>query len=127
MKKVEVNKLETDLLIIGGGTAGCYGALTAGNNPDISVIILEKANIRRSGCLAAGVNAINVYITKGKRPEDYVTYAKKDAENIVREDLLLTMAEGVNKATKMHNTKQIISDFTFEYLVNFILSLIESA
>ena len=100
MKKVEVNKLETDLLIIGGGTAGCYGALTAGNNPEVSVIILEKANIRRSGCLAAGVNAINAYITKGKKPEDYVEYAKKDAGNIVREDLLLTMAEGVNKVTK---------------------------
>ena len=58
MKKVEIKKLETDVLIIGGGTAGCYAALTIANeNPDVSVIITEKANIKRSGCLAAGVNA----------------------------------------------------------------------
>lgn len=100
MKKVEVVKLVTDILIIGGGTAGCYAALTAKDNKDVSIIITEKANIKRSGCLAAGVNAINAYITKGKTPQDYVNYAKKDADNIVREDLLLSMAEGVNEATR---------------------------
>lgn len=101
MKKVEIKKIETDVLIIGGGTSGCYAALTiAKENPNVSVLITEKANIKRSGCLAAGVNAINVYITKGRTPEDYVDYAKKDADNIVREDLLLSMAKGVNDATK---------------------------
>mgnify|MGYP007132864316 FL=1 len=49
----------------------------------------RKANIKRSGCLAAGVNAINAYIVKGRKPEDYVDYAKKDADGIVREDLLI--------------------------------------
>ena len=44
---------------------------------NISVLIAEKANIRRSGCLAAGVNAINAYITEGRVPQDYVDYAKK--------------------------------------------------
>ena len=101
MKNVEVKKLETDVLIIGGGTSGCYAALTiAEKNPDVSVIITEKANIKRSGCLAAGVNAINVYITKGRTPQDYVDYARKDADNIIREDLVLTVAEGVNEATR---------------------------
>lgn len=101
MKTVDVKKIETDVLIIGGGTAGCYAALTIANeNKDVQVLILEKANIKRSGCLAAGVNAINAYITKGKTPQDYVEYAKKDAAGIVREDLLLSMAEGVNAATK---------------------------
>lgn len=101
MKKIDIKKLETDILIIGGGTSGCYAALTiAEEDPSISVIIAEKANIKRSGCLAAGVNAINVYITKGRTPNDYVDYAKNDADNIVREDLLLTMAEGVNEATR---------------------------
>ena len=42
--------------------------------------------------LAAGVNAINAYIVKGRKPEDYVDYAKKDADGIVREDLLMTMS-----------------------------------
>ena len=53
-----LNRLTTDVLIIGGGTAGCYAALTIREKSDASIIIAEKANIKRSGCLAAGVNAI---------------------------------------------------------------------
>lgn len=101
MKKgIQVKQLKTDILIIGGGTAGCYAALTIREHSDASIIIAEKANIKRSGCLAAGVNAINAYIVKGRTPEDYVDYAKCDADNIVREDLLLTMSQGLNRVTK---------------------------
>ena len=94
-----LNRLTTDVLIIGGGTAGCYAALTIREKSDASIIIAEKANIKRSGCLAAGVNAINAYIVEGRKPEDYVEYAKKDAYDIVREDLLLTMSERLNEVT----------------------------
>ena len=92
--------LKTDVLIIGGGTAGCYAALTIREKSAYSIIIAEKANIKRSGCLAAGVNAINAYIVKGRKRQDYVDYAKKDADGIVREDLLLTMSEGLNRVTE---------------------------
>ena len=92
--------LHTDVLIIGGGTAGCYAALTLREHSDCSIVIAEKANIKRSGCLAAGVNAINAYIVDGQKPEDYVNYAKRDADGIVREDLLLTMSEGLNRVTE---------------------------
>ena len=92
--------IHTDVLIIGGGTAGCYAALTLRSLSDASVVIAEKADIRRSGCLAAGVNALNAYITKGHTPKFYVDYVKKDAAGIVREDLLLTMSEGLNEVTR---------------------------
>lgn len=101
--------LHTDILIIGGGTAGCYAALTICEQSDYSIVIAEKANIKRSGCLAAGVNAINAYIVDGRKPEDYVEYAKKDADGIVREDLLMTMSEGLNRVThKMENLGLVI-------------------
>lgn len=104
-----LNRLTTDVLIIGGGTAGCYAALTIREKSDASIIIAEKANIKRSGCLAAGVNAINAYIVEGRKPEDYVEYAKKDADDIVREDLLLTMSERLNEVTaKMENLGLVI-------------------
>lgn len=97
---VKTERLQTDVLVIGGGTAGCYAALTiAEQNAAVSVLICEKAHIKRSGCLAAGVNALNAYITKGRVPQDYVDYAKKDADGIVREDLLLTMSERLNAVT----------------------------
>lgn len=96
---MKTEKISTDVLIIGGGTAGCYAALTISENSDKKVLICEKAHIKRSGCLAAGVNALNAYIVEGKKPQDYVDYAKKDADGIVREDLLLTMSEKLNKVT----------------------------
>ena len=89
-------RLRTDVLIIGGGTAGCYAALTIGKASDASMIVAEKAHIKRSGCLAAGVNAINCYILPNRTVQDYVDYATKDAEGIVRDDLLRTMCERVN-------------------------------
>ncbi len=91
--------IHTDVLIIGGGTAGCYAALTIREKSDAKIVIAEKANIKRSGCLAAGVNAINAYIVKGRKPQDYVDYARKDADEIVRGDLLLTMSEHLNEVT----------------------------
>ena len=97
---MKIEKLKTDILIIGGGTAGCYAALTISENSDAKVLICEKAHIKRSGCLAAGVNALNAYIVDGRTPQDYVDYAKKDADGIVREDLLLTMSEGLNSVTE---------------------------
>ena len=117
--KIESRKiLHTDILIIGGGTAGCYAALTIREKSDYSVIIAEKANIKRSGCLAAGVNAINAYIVKGRKPEDYVDYAKKDADGIVREDLLMSMSEGLNRVTaKMESLGLVIlKDENGEYV-----------
>ena len=99
-KNLKSEKLKTDVLIIGGGTAGCYAAITIfEKSPETQVLICEKAHIKRSGCLAAGVNALNAYITEGRKPQDYVDYAKKDADGIVREDLLLTMSERLNAVT----------------------------
>ena len=89
-------RLRTDVLIIGGGTAGCYAALTIGKASDARIVVAEKAHIKRSGCLAAGVNAINCYILPNRTVQDYVDYATKDAEGIVRDDLLRTMCERVN-------------------------------
>jgi len=85
--------LETDLLIIGGGTAGCLAAIEAKElNPDINVTVVEKANIIRSGCLAAGMNAINAYLNPGETPESFTKYVRYDACGLLREDLVLSQA-----------------------------------
>lgn len=97
---MRIENLQTDVLIIGGGTAGCYAALTISEHSDAKVLICEKAHIKRSGCLAAGVNALNAYIVEGRIPQDYVDYARKDADGIVRGDLLLTMSERLNSVTE---------------------------
>ena len=98
--KLKRSRLETDVLIIGGGTAGCYAAIKLGAEKELRVLVAEKANIERSGCLAAGVNALNAYISNGHTPADYVEYARKDAEGIIRDDLMMTIAESVNEVTE---------------------------
>lgn len=97
---MQIEKINSDVLIIGGGTAGCYAAIKlAEKNPSLKITIAEKANIKRSGCLAAGVNALNAYISEGHVPQDYVDYASNDANGIVRSDLLLSMSEHLNDVT----------------------------
>jgi succinate dehydrogenase/fumarate reductase flavoprotein subunit len=56
VKSSYVNQvIETDVLIIGGGAAGCFAAFGA-NDLGVDVTIVEKADIRRSGSLATGVD-----------------------------------------------------------------------
>lgn len=99
--EVNIRVLETDLLIIGGGTAGCMAAVKAKEkDPEVDVLILEKAHIARSGCLAAGMNAINAYINPGETPESFVKYVRADAMGLIREDLVLSMAERLNEVVQ---------------------------
>ena len=99
---IKIEKLKTDFLIIGAGAAGCFAAYEAKRlNPDIDILILEKAHIDRSGCLAAGVNAINAYLTPGQTPETFLEYVKKDSMGLVREDLVYTLAKEVNNVVKL--------------------------
>lgn len=91
--------LKADLLIIGGGTAGCFAAISAAKKPSIQILIIEKANIKRSGCLAAGVNALNAYITEDETPDSFVDYVKKEFNDVVREDLIYTAAKRLNEVT----------------------------
>ena len=105
--KLERRHLETDVLIIGGGT-----------QKDLRVLVVEKANIERSGCLAAGVNALNAYISNGHTPADYVEYARRDAEGIIRDDLMMTIAESVNGVTEdlEHRGLVILKDEAGNYV-----------
>jgi len=66
--------MKTDVLVIGGGTAGTMAGIKAKQaNPDLNVLILEKANIRRSGAIAMGMDGVNTAVIPGNStPEQYV-------------------------------------------------------
>ncbi|MHB1420723.1 MAG: FAD-binding protein, partial [Bacillota bacterium] len=97
--------VKTDLLIIGGGAAGCAAAVRVKEaEPSVQVLIMEKAHIERSGCLAAGINALNAYIHPGESPETFLKYVRRDNYGLVRDDLVLSIAHGVNRAaTNLEN------------------------
>jgi adenylylsulfate reductase subunit A len=98
---IEIVCLDTDILIIGGGAAGCMAAITAHDAaPGCRLLIMEKAQFERSGCLAAGVNAINAYLNPGETPESFLEYVKKEAHGIVRDELVLSMAKELNEMAR---------------------------
>lgn len=98
MEQIEEVYIETDVLVIGGGNASCFAAIEAKKlNPALKVTIMEKAHIDRSGCLAAGMDAINTYIKKGKTPEDLVRWSRSQVRGLLREDLALSLAQILNE------------------------------
>src|SRR5882724_4004477 len=65
-------RLDCDVLVIGGGTAGTMAAISAAER-GASVLLLEKAHVRHSGALAMGMDGVNNAVIPGKAtPEDYV-------------------------------------------------------
>jgi succinate dehydrogenase/fumarate reductase flavoprotein subunit len=59
--KIEVIPIETDVLIIGGGLAGCMAAIKAAE-ADVAVTIAEKSDTRSSGCAGTGIDHMWGYI-----------------------------------------------------------------
>jgi succinate dehydrogenase/fumarate reductase flavoprotein subunit len=58
---METRFIEADVLIIGGGSAGCMAAIQALTlNPQLKVVIFEKGDIKYSGSIARGMDALNV-------------------------------------------------------------------
>ncbi|MDR1051258.1 MAG: FAD-binding protein [Deltaproteobacteria bacterium] len=94
-RAIEIIRLDFPAVVVGGGAAGCLAAARLAGS-GLRVGLVEKAFLSRSGCLAAGVNALNACVGRGRTPEDYVDYALKDAHGIARRDLLLSMAERLN-------------------------------
>ena len=58
---LEVVPIETDVLVIGGGLAGCMAAIKAAEQ-GVEVAIAEKANTENSGCAATGIDHTWAYI-----------------------------------------------------------------
>ena len=91
--QIEVIPIETDVLIIGGGLAGCMAAIKAAES-DVSVTIAEKADTRSSGCAGTGVDHIWGYIPPvhekmGYRIEDIMeSHTKGIANGFIDPELL---------------------------------------
>jgi adenylylsulfate reductase subunit A len=92
--------VDSDILIIGGGFGGCGAAYESrywGRN--LKIIVVEKANIERSGAVAHGLSAINCYMGMRwgeNQPADHVRYARGDLMGLVREDLIFDIARHVD-------------------------------
>ncbi len=92
--------VDSDILIVGGGFGGCgatYESRYWGR--DLKIVLVEKANVERSGAVAQGLSAINCYMGMQwgeNQPEDFVRYARGDLMGLVREDLVYDIARHVD-------------------------------
>jgi succinate dehydrogenase/fumarate reductase flavoprotein subunit/HEAT repeat protein len=78
-------RLDCDVLVIGGGTAGTMAALTAAEK-GAQVLLLEKAHVRHSGALAMGMDGVNNAVIPGKAtPEDYVAEITRANDGIINQ------------------------------------------
>ena len=102
-KKPEVTEVDCDLLIMGGGMAGCGAAFEAcrwANAKGLKVVLVDKAATDRSGAVAMGLSAINTYVGENKIV-DYVKYVRNDLMGIIREDLVFDLGRHVDDSVHL--------------------------
>lgn len=79
MKKGDVHQIDTDVAIIGGGTAGLNSAMAAAER-GLKVLVVEKAAIERSGAIAGGIDHFHAYLEEGEpwdTRESWLKYVAK--------------------------------------------------
>src|SRR5210317_1323273 len=107
MANFETVEVTTDLLIVGGGMAACGAAVEAvhwAKKNGLTVTMVDKAAVDRSGAVAMGLSAINQYVglKDGENTmKDYVDYVRNDLMGITREDLVASIARHVDSSVHL--------------------------
>ncbi len=107
MENFETVKVETDLLILGGGMASCGAAVEAAywaKKNGLKVTMVDKAAVDRSGAVAMGLSAINQYVglRDGQNTvKSYVDYVRNDLMGIARDDLVANIARHVDSSVHL--------------------------
>ena len=107
MADFETVKVDTDLLILGGGMAACGAAVEASywaKKNNLKVTVVDKAAMDRSGAVAMGLSAINQYVglKDGENSmKDYCDYVRNDLMGVTREDLVASIARHVDSTVHL--------------------------
>ncbi|MEW5723989.1 MAG: FAD-binding protein, partial [Thermodesulfobacteriota bacterium] len=86
--------IDADILIIGGGSAGVMSASRAREvDSGLKVVVFEKGDIKYSGCIPRGMDALNIVSIPGlTTPELYVESNRMACEGIMDEPVNYKMA-----------------------------------
>jgi len=111
MKEFTTEVINTDVLIIGGGMAGCGAVVDAAywaKPLGLTVTWVDKAAVDRSGPVAMGLSAINTYMgldgkvsQNPRKPDRFVEYVTNDQCGLARQDLVFDVGRHVDSTVKL--------------------------
>ncbi|UZE49881.1 fumarate reductase/succinate dehydrogenase flavoprotein subunit [Rhodopseudomonas sp. P2A-2r] len=109
-----LSEVSCDVLVIGGGTAGPMAALKAKlKNPKANVVLLEKANVKRSGAISMGMDGLNNAVIPGyATPEQYTKEITIANDGIVDQKAVYKYAE------KCYSIIEELDSFGIRFLKN---------
>lgn len=103
-----------DVLVIGGGTAGPMAVLKAKQrNPDLNVVLLEKANVKRSGAISMGMDGLNNAVVPG-----YATPEQYTKEITIANDGIVDQAPVFKYASRCYEIIQELDRFGIRFQKN---------
>jgi len=98
--------IETDILVIGGGAAGCMASIAAKNkNPELDVTLLEKTCVKRGGSVGRGMDHLNYVVVPGIGTlREYIDFFNVMTEKILDQNLIYILGkESFNLLKKLEN------------------------
>lgn len=106
-----LTQIDCDILIIGGGTAGPMAALKAKRkNPKANVVLLDKANVKRSGAISMGMDGLNNSVIPG-----YATPEQYTKEITIANDGICDQAAVYRYASECYDIIQELDEFGIRF------------
>src|SRR5437899_10483784 len=112
MSRVSLDRMQTDILILGSGGAGLFAALHAqAANPALDITIATKGLLGKCGCTRMVQGGYNVAIRRGDSVERHFMDTIEGGKWLSDQDLAWTLVtKAIERITELENENGSFSD-----------------